>query len=444
MRPRSAGHKEMLGYGIGGLGIFTASSLIGTFLSFYYTDIVGISAGIVGTLMLLVRVMDGAADIGMGILVDRTKSKYGKARPWILWMALPIGFSTISLFLVPDIGMAGKIAFVYVTFIIFNLIFTAVSIPFKTLLGMITQDNYERGLANIYSGFFTMIGSLLVMTLTQPLANKFGWTPVAITIGAMVPIALYITYRSTRERVGAAQQDGWDGDVPIKIGVKALFANKYWLIITLCCVISYAIIALGQSAGLYYATYIFGNTNYFSFIGLALTAPMVIGLLLIASLVKKIGKRNVALIGTVFIIIGQIIKIFGPESLAIFLIGSAFAGLGAMPIIGLIHSMINDTIEYGELKSGVRTAGLVNSGASFGMKVGTGLGMALIGWLLSLGSYAGGAAEQTHSAEQMIVALNIYIPMLLAIVQFIFLRMYHLDREYPVILDELKQRNIRD
>jgi len=115
-------HKELFGFRLGGIGLYGAWTLVGTFLAFYYTDIIGISAAIVGTLMLIVRFMDGVADIGMGIVVDQTSTKHGKARPWIRWMALPYGISTVLLFTVPDLGVTSKIFYMYVSFIAFNLI----------------------------------------------------------------------------------------------------------------------------------------------------------------------------------------------------------------------------------------------------------------------------------------------------------------------------------
>ncbi|WP_075981768.1 MFS transporter [Bacillus massilinigeriensis] len=432
------GHQEMLSYGLGALGLFGIWTFTGTFLTYYYTDVVGVAAGIVGTLMVLVRFLDGFADVGMGVVVDRTRTKYGKTRPWILWMAIPIGVSNILLFTVPETSMLGKIVYLYITFIIFNLVFTALSIPFKTLLGMMTQDHYGRGVANIYSGFFNMIGTMLVFTLSQPLAERFGWTLIASVLSVVAIIFLLLTFRGTKERASASILQ--DEKIGVNKGVKALFQNKYWVIITLSCIVFYADISVVQSAGIYYATYILGNTNYFSLIGLALTIPMIIGLLFVAPLVKRMGKRNVALVGGVIAIIGQLVKLIDPSSLSIFLIGSVITGFGAMPLLGFILSMINDTIEYGEWRTGIRTEGLINSGASFGIKVGTGLGLALIGWLLAIGKYVGGAAEQTDAAISMILALNVYVPLILTAILLCLLTAYKLDKQYPNILAELLKR----
>ncbi|MDE5414480.1 MFS transporter [Alkalihalobacterium chitinilyticum] len=431
--------KEMWAYALGSFGIFSVWTLIGAFLTFYYTDVAGLAAGAVGTLMLIARLFDGVTDLGMGSVVDRTKSKHGKARPWLLWMSLPLAITTVLLFSVPDISSNGKVVYAYITYILFILLYTAVSIPYKTLLGVMTQHQHSRSLSNIYSAIFIMVGTMIVMTLTQPLAASLGWTTLAALYGFVTVLCLLITFRSVKERAVSASTHQ-EERLGVKKSLKSLFSNKYWIIVTAFCVTFYATIGLTQGAGLYYAAWILGDINLFPVIGLALSGPMIIGLFFIGPLVAKIGKRNVAMLGAAVFIVGQIVKGIDPTNLTTFLIGTVIAGLGAMPAIALVFAMINDTIEYGEYKTGLRTEGLVNSGASFGIKIGTGIGLALIGWLLGIGGYLGGAAEQPALAIHMILALNIYIPLALAVVQIILLLMFKIDKEYPTILAELQRR----
>ncbi|MFE8700681.1 MFS transporter [Cytobacillus sp. FJAT-54145] len=436
-------HKEMLNYGMGFFGVILVWTLVGTFLTFYYTDVAGISAGVVGTLMLVARLFDGVTDIGMGTLVDRTKSKHGKARPWILWMGIPLGVTTVLLFAVPEIGETGKIIYAYVTYIALILVYTAISIPYKTLLGLMTQEPYKRSVLNIYTGVFTMLSTLAITILAQPVASaiggKMGWTVVAAFSGFMIILTSILAFRSTKERVGASSVTVRK-DIPLKKGLKALFTNRYWLIITLYCVVAYTLNALLAGAGLYYTTYILGNAAYFSLVGLLLFLPTIIGFFFMAKLVGKFGKRNIALTVSIIGIFGPIIKLIDPSNLTVFLTGTAIQGFGLVPIIMFLYAMINDTAEYGEWKFGIRTEGLVNSAASFGMKVGAGLGGALIGWLLAFGGYVGGVTEQSSTATTMILALNIYIPFVLALLQTVLMWMYKLDKQYPQILAELKER----
>lgn len=430
--------KEMWAYGVGSFGIFSVNTLISSFLTFYYTDVVGIAGAIVGTLMLIARLFDGITDIGMGSIVDMTRSKHGKARPWLLWMSVPLGVSIVLLFSVPELDHTGKIIYAYITYILFILLYTAVSIPYKTLLGVMTQHQHSRSLSNIYSTIFTMIGTLIVMTFTQPLTASIGWTGLSGFYGLLSIIALYITFRFVKERVesSTSQQD----KIPFSAGFKAILRNKYWIIISLFCVTFYTTICLVQGAGLYYAQWVIGDIDKFPIIGLTLTSPMILGLFFIGPLVARFGKRNVAIIGSLVAIVGQIIKWADPSNLPVFLLGTALAGLGVMPTLGLLLAMVNDTVEYGEYKTGLRTEGLVNSAASFGMKFGTGLGLAVVGWLLGIGGYVGGAAEQPALAIEMIKAVNIQIPLALAVIQIILMVFFRIDKEYPAILAELQRR----
>ncbi|WP_096188864.1 MFS transporter [Evansella halocellulosilytica] len=432
--------KEMWTYGIGSFGIFAVWSLMSSFLTYYYTDVAGIAAGVVGTLMLIARLFDGVTDIGMGSIVDKTKSKFGKTRPWILWMSVPLGIMTVMLFSVPDISATGKIIYAYITYLFFVFIYTSVSIPYKTLLGVMTQHQHSRSQSNIYAGIFIMIGNLIVVTLTQPLAASIGWTALSVIYGVMTVASLYITFFFVKERAATPAHKKEIEKVPFNAGFKALMKNKYWFIITLYCVTFYATIGLTQGAAMYYAQYIIGNVRYFPFIGLASALPMLIGVFFIGPFVKKFGKRNIAISGAFIFITGQLIKLIDPTNLTIFLSGHVLVGIGIMPAIALTFAMINDTIEYGELKSGIRTEGLVNSGASFGIKVGTGIGLALIGWLLGFGGYIGGAAEQSSLAIHMILALNLYIPLAFGVIKVILLWLFKIDKTYPIILAELQTR----
>ena len=430
--------REMWAYGVGSFGIFAVTTLIGAFLTFYYTDVAGIAAGTVGTLMLAARLFDGITDIAMGSVVDRTKSKHGKARAWILWVSGPMAISIVLLFMVPDISPGGKVLYAYTTYILFILLYTAVAIPYKTLLGVMTQHQHSRSLSNIYAAIFIMLGNLIVMTLTQPLTDTIGWEMLAVLYAGVSLASLAVTFLFVRERVTAPMAHS---KVPLKVSYKALAKNKYWFIVTGFAVTFYATIGLTQGSALYYAAYVFGKASYYPLIGLAISLPMLVGLFFLGPVVKKFGKRNVVMYGACLFIIGQIVRIVEPASLLPFLAGCALGGLGAMPALALIFAMINDTVEYGEWKTGIRTEGLVNSGASFGIKVGSGIGVALIGWMLAFGGYIGGAAEQSALAIDMIKVMNLHIPLGLAVLQVIFMLMLNIDKEYDSILHDLQERS---
>lgn len=430
--------KEIWSYGVGSFGLNSSFTLTSSFLTYYYTDSVGITAAAVGTLMLIARLFDGATDLAMGTVVDKTKTKLGKARPWILWMALPLGLSILLLFSVPNVSDSGKLIYAYVTYLLFILLYTMVAIPYKTLLALMTQDQFSRSLSNINSAIWFMFGTLLVMTLTQPIAANFGWLTLAILYAIITVIPLLITFRFVKERVTSPLYN--DSKVSVKTATLALLKNQYWMIITIVCVLFYIILALVQGGGLYYARWVLGNEDLFPLIGLALTGPMVLGLFFMGPVVKKFGKKNVMIFGWFVALVGQLIKMYDMTDLTTFLIGSALAGLGAMPSLGLIIAMINDTVEYGEYKTGIRTEGMLNSGASFGAKVGTGLGLAIIGWSLSYGGYTSQANVQAEQAIAMIKAINIHFPIVFGILLVALLFFFKVDKLYPQIVAELQKR----
>jgi GPH family glycoside/pentoside/hexuronide:cation symporter len=169
---------------------------------------------------------------------------------------------------------------------------------------------------------------------------------------------------------------------------------------------------------------------------------MLIGLFFVGPIVKRFGKRNVTIAGCLLFLTGGIIRMIDPTNLATFLLGSAIGGFGAMPGLALTVAMVNDTVEYGEWRFKIRTAGLINSAASFGIKVGSGIGMALIGWLLAIGGYIGGLEEQTAFANQMIKVLNLHLPVAFVTIQIILLYFFKIDKLYPTILSELQKRKL--
>ncbi|MCM3781544.1 MFS transporter [Neobacillus mesonae] len=434
---------EKLGYGIGDFTTSLVFTAIGAFLSIFYTDVVGLAPAAIGTMMLLVRVIDGVADIGMGVVVDRTKSKYGKARPWLLWMSFPFGIGLVLLFTAPDFGPTGSLIYAYVTYLFINLVYTAINIPYSTLNALITQEPYQRSLLNIYRMTLAMAGAALITYVTMPMVNQFGggktgWFITFLIFGLVTPFMYLITFKSTTERVKPVVTEK---SVPLKRAIPALLRNNYWLLMVLFCLVAY--IGSGLTSGLnaYYAKYILDDADLVGALGLANLLPMLVGIPLTAPLVKRFGKRNTALYASVLGMIGTVIVIFNPYSVTMIIVGTVLKTLFMAPIAGTMFAMLADTIEYGEWKSGIRSEGLVYSAGSFGTKVGSGLGGAIVGWSLALGGYVGTAGVQSDSALQMIKVMYLYSPLVISALTLLILIFYKLDKKFPMIIEELNQMN---
>lgn len=431
---------EKFGYGMGDFTTSVVFTAISVYLSFFYTDIIGISAAAVGTLMLVTRVADAFFDIGVGVLVDRTKTKYGKARPWMLWMGVPFGISTILLFTIPNLGPAGTLIYAYITYLLLNMFYSAINIPYGVMNAMITQDSYQRTLLNIFRMFLAMVGAAIITYIALPMINGFGGgkTGYALTFGifgVLAPFLYGFVFLTTKERVKPSVVQK---DIPFKRGIKALFRNPYWLIMVALSILMYMGNAITNGLNIYYAKYLFNNETLVGTIGLAGLIPLLIALPLSTPIVKKMGKRNAAVAGLVMSIIGYALIWIQPDNFAMVLAGVIVKTLGLAPIAGTMNAMLADTVDYGEWKTGARTEGLVYSASSFGMKVGTGLGGAIIGWVLSFAHYDGTLTVQPESAIAAIKSLYIYIPIVLTLVQIVLLFFYTLDKKHSEIVKDLQ------
>lgn len=439
--------KERLAYGCGDFSSNIMYSAMAAFLLFYYTDVVGVSSAAVGVIMLCSRLFDGVSDLIMGVIIDRTKSPFGKTRIWILRLVIPYAIGTVLLFSVP-VGWTQTAKLVYIFFsynLAFTVIFTGINLPYATLTALMTQDQYERSVLSIFRMILATCGTLFIKTCTLPVVKFFGndakaWTMTFVVFGALEIITFMITFLFTRERVSTSDDNRFK--VPVSLGFKALVKNKYWFMATLNLILIFIAQGINGSAEVYYTKNILGNSNLVGTFSVALQATQIICMFFIAFFVKKYGKRNVLMAGAVIMIAGYGIMGLGGDNLSFLIAGCILRGVGNAGISACMFAMVTDTIEYGEWKTGIRTEGLINSAASFGQKIGNGLSNVLLGAILAIGGYAGKASIQTDSAKAAIKAGYIYVPIILTVVQIIVLMFYHLDNEYDTILTDLKSRRV--
>ena len=439
--------KERLAYGCGDFSSNIMYSAMAAFLMFYYTDYIGVSAAVVGSIMLFSRIFDGISDLIMGVIIDRTKSPFGKARIWILRLVIPYAIGTVLLFSVPA-GWSEMAKYVYIFFsynIAFTVLFTGINLPYATLTALMTQDQYERSVLSIFRMILATCGTLFIKTCTLPVVKFFGddaraWTYTFVVFGALEIITFMITFLFTRERVNTSEDKRMS--VPISLGFKALVKNKYWFMATLNLVLIFIAQGVNGSSEVYYAKEVLGNGNLVGTFSVALQVTQIVCMFFIAGFVKKFGKRDVLMTGAAIMIVGYGIMGIGAERLPVLIAGCMLRGVGNAGISACMFAMVTDTIEYGEWKTGIRTEGLINSAASFGQKIGNGLSNVVMGAILAAGGYVGTAATQTASAISAIKVSYIYVPIVLTVAQIIVLAFYHLDKEYDTILENLKKRRI--
>lgn len=436
---------ERFAYGCGDLGCNIIYSAMSAFLLFYYTDYVHVSALTVGTIMLISRIFDGITDLIMGVIVDRTKSRFGKCRPWILRMAIPFAIAGVLLFTVPTgLGNSAKVVYIFITYnLVSSVVYTAINVPYATLNSLITQNQYERSVLSIFRMILATVGTLVITNLTLPLVEFFGnnasaWTKTFAVFGVLSVIVFLITFTGTKERVKPSKNTKQE-KIPFVKGLKLLFQNKYWIMITLTPVLIFINYSLNSGAAVYYAKVILKNANLVGPMNLVASVTQIVVMFFTAFIIKRIGKRNMLIIGSIVYGAGFAMFAFVGDSYMGIMLASAVKGIGNAGISSCMFAIVSDTIEYGEWKTGYRTEGLVNSASSFGFKVGNGLGSAMLGWILALGGYAEKAAEQSPGALTAIKSLFIYIPVVVVILQVVIMWFYHLDKEYDTIIDDLNK-----
>lgn len=430
-------------FGMGDLAINLTWASLGMFIVFFYTDVAEIAAGTVGALIAISRIFDGFVDVGVGSLVDRTRSRWGKARPWLLFGAVPFAICSTLVFAVPDVGMTQRVIYAFITYSLLMIAFSAIAIPYGTLNTLITRDTHEREKLNIFRMFLAQIGVLIVTSATLPLVNLFGgskgaWVATYALLSSLSVVLLWVVFATQRE-LSLSSQPAQE-KIPVKVGMRSAFSNRYWVISFVYFAIFSIGYALNQGALVYYAKWILNDENLVSGLTWAYILPIMAGFLFLAPLLEKYGKRNVMIASSVFSLLGLAIVFIDPSSLWVLVASQVVKGIGQVGILGVVWAMFPDTIEYGEWKTGVRAEGILYAGGSFAQKLGIGLGTALMGWILAAGGYDGSLTAQPSSAHTAIIVAFVVVPAVVFALQIVLLWKYDLDKQLPQIISDLEER----
>lgn len=437
---------EKIAYGGGDLASNLILVLTSTFVTFFYTDALGLNAAVIGSIMMFSRLADGFTDIFMGYVMDRTRSKHGKARPWMLWLAVPIAVACILVFLVPNIGETGKYIYVIITYNLVTIfLYTMINIPYGALTSLMTRDQNQRTVINIFRMVMAQVGSLIINAFTLPLINTIGsssnqksWIIVSVIYGMIAAALFLICFAKTKERVQASSQQ----KETIRLGesFKLIMKNNYWLMIVGIWVSMALGMAINMSVGTYYAKYILGNENMAGFISAVSIIPAIACMPAIIPLSKKFGKRNIGLAGSLISFIGHMLIFVSAESATWLIVCSLIKGVGQAALAGTIFAMVADTIEYGQWKTGKRVEGMLYSSTTFGAKIGAGIGGAVALAILGSAGYDGLAAVQSASALAAIRQIYLVLPIPFFILIPVFYVLYKLDKIYSTVMDDLEKR----
>ena len=441
-----------LSYAGGDVACNVVFGMVGTLLTLFYTDYVGINPATVGLIMLLSRVFDGASDMIMGIIVEKTNSKWGKSRPWILWMSVPYALSAILLFTVPHtMGMVQAI-YIFVTYNFCTTVcYTAINLPYGSLSAMMTRVSSERDMLSVVRMGLSPLGKIVAVTFTTPLVKLFGndqaaWVKTMSVWAVLALILLLICFANCKETVVIAGKEKAE-KVPVKRGLKSLVTNQYFWAVLLLWMFQSVSFSVSGTILPYYCKYIFENDTWlYSTLYLVEILTMVVCIFLCAPLIKKFGKRNIALAGSCIALGGQFLFFLNPYSLPWMVMSCVARAVGLAPLNAVVFGMIGDVVEFGQWKTHVRQESLIFAGGSIGTKVGAGVASAAMTGLMSLAGYIStstGAVSQPESALNMIIQIYKIGPMIVAGGVLIVLLFYKLDEKYADIMKELIDREAR-
>lgn len=450
--------KEKIGYGLGDAAASMFWKLFTMYLMFFYTDVFGIPAAVVGTMFLITRIWDAAFDPFVGIFADRTQTRWGKFRPYLLWMMIPFGIFGVLIFTTPDLGITGKIIYAYITYSLMMMTYSLINVPYASLMGVMTSDGKERTTLSTYRMLFAFAGSLLVLALAEPLVDIFskiggsvnvaaGWQYSAIVFAIIAIIFFYLCFSWTKERIKPSVEK-----TSLKHDIKDLWANRPWFILLGAGIAVIFFNSIRDGAAIYYFKYYVTVQDAFQVNSLNLTislsslyfvlgqAANIVGVLLTIPVSNRIGKKNTFLIAMVIATALNILFYFVDRSNTsqIFIL-QFFISLCAGITLPLIWSMYADTADFSEWKTKRRATGLVFSASSMSQKFGWTIGGALAGWLLGYFGFQANV-EQTEFAQNGIRMMLSFFPAIGTFIGVFFMAIYPLnEKKMKVISQDLEE-----
>lgn len=439
--------QEKIGYGLGD----TASNLIWatlmSFMMFYYTDVYGLAAGVVGTMFLITRFIDGCSDFLIGALADRTETRWGKFRPYLLWMCCPLACVTILTFTVPDFDPKGKLIYAWVTYNLLMVLYTAINIPYSALSGVMTDDPVDRTSLSSYRMVLAQCGGFIVNAAMLPLVAFFGkgnqatGYQMTMALFAMLAVGLFfVTFSTTRERIQPVSRQKTN----VCQDLRVLLSNRHWLVLFFVGMLDLVFIILRAGTLVYYAKYVLGlearSITTFLLLG---NIGFILGALITRFAVAACGKKNTMIFAHVIMGVSAGLVFWIPSDavsivFALQVIHAIGGGLNAV----LFFSMIADTADYSEWKHGVRSTGLIFSATTFAQKVGMGVGGAMAGFFLTRSGYIANEVQTAGSSHGIVLLVSLVPAVGFLISGGLFSRYGLTEEECETIRDEMAERRV--
>lgn len=395
--------REKIGYALGDAASNFFFQFFGIFLVFYYTDILGLSAAAVGTMMLVTRLADAVIDPLVGAMADRTRTRWGRFRPYLLWFAVPYGVTGVVMFICPEWGNTGKLAYAYITYTLMMFIYSAINVPYSALMGVMSSSSSERTSLSSFRFVAAFGAGALISYLALPMKNYLGqgndkvgflWTMVIFSVLSV--ICFLLTFLSTRERVRPLAEE----DVSIQQDAALLLRTAPWLLLFFISIFNLTAFCVRAGAQMYYFKYVVGNELAARWFMTSGTLAAMVGIALSPWITGHLGKRTpMMILLTVSAACYASFCILPPANYALLLVVNFLGALAFGPAGAIIWAMYADTADYIELKHGRRITGLVYAGVLFAIKIGVALGGAIIGWLLAWYEFVPNVAATARSVD---------------------------------------------
>lgn len=420
--------KNKIAYGLGDLATNIMFQSSGILMLYYYTDVFHISASIAGTIFLVARLIDAVVDPVIGYTADKTRTRWGRYRPYVFWGAFPLGITMILIFFTPDLSHYGKIIYAFVTYTLFSVMSTLVYIPYSALTSAITSDFHERSSISGYRQLSAVVGGFIVSVVSRPFIALFrseeqGFLFMAITYAVVAMVIYAISAVSVRETVRPVSEH----KPPLLLSFTSLFRNRPFILLAFGVVFGVFASNMFSTLLYYYFKYYINNEKLISTAFMCLMGPIIIAIPFWLYISRRIGKRKTYLVGVSFVSIAQMAIFFlGSRQISLHLIWFGVLGFGGASGGFAIISMLADVVDFGEWKFGLRTEGLIYGFEGLLIKGSIGISKALSGWGLDAFGYQ---ANVTQSAMSLwgIRFMTTLGPLLINLLAILCFWLYTLD-----------------
>lgn len=449
--------KEKISYGLGDAASSMFWKIFSMYLLFFYTDVFGITAAAAGTMFLVTKVWDAFFDPVVGVISDRVSTRWGKFRPFLLWVAIPFAVMGVFTFYTPDFASGGKLVYAYITYSLMMMVYSLINVPYASLLGVMSSDGKERTTLASYRMVFAFVGSLVALWLIEPLVKAFGggsltspkgWV-YAVVVFAVIATLLFIgCFAGTKERIQPAKEE----QSTLKEDLKDLWVNKPWWILLGAGVATLLFNTIRDGVAIYYFKYYMGHSDeaQMSFLGMSMSlttlylvlgqAANIVGVVLATPVANRIGKKQTffmaMLLAAVF---SSFLYFFGVSDTGMILALQFIISMCAGSVFPLLWSMYADTADYSEWKQGRRATGLVFSASSMSQKLGWAVGGWASGLLLAYFGFRANV-EQTAFAREGIRLMLSILPAAAALISMLFISVYPLTekklKDIAAVLEE--------